>query len=267
MRSLLITLIALVGGAPAAAPAAAPETAPAERPNFVSVCPYSHTAPDDPIVYPGQPGAAHSHDFLANRSTDAHSTYESLQAVATTCRRQGDTAAYWVPSLTDGGETVRPRLVRAYYLAGGKDPASIVAPPANLRVIAGPDERATRWACVGREVMGRSTRTVPSCADGTFLVMRVTFPDCWNGRDLDSADHRSHMAYSRRGQCPPSHPVAVPRLFLGVRYPGSDGGDDVALSSGGPETAHADFFNAWDQAELERLVHECLNAGVHCGVR
>ena len=75
------------------------------------------------------------------------------------------------------------------------------------------------------------------------------------------------MAYSRRGACPSSHPVPVPRLRLGVHYPGSDGGPDVALSSGEPSTAHADFFNAWDQAELARLVRACLNAGVHCGQR
>ena len=29
-----------------------------------------------------------------------------------------------------------------------------------------------------------------------MLLLRVTFPDCWNGEDLDSEDHRSHMARS-----------------------------------------------------------------------
>ena len=32
--------------------------------NFVSVCRFSHRAPDDPIVYPGQPGLSHDHSFV-----------------------------------------------------------------------------------------------------------------------------------------------------------------------------------------------------------
>ena len=34
---------------------------------------------------------------------------------------------------------------------------------------------------------------------------RVTFPGCWNGRDLDSADHKRHLAYATSGRCPRSH--------------------------------------------------------------
>ena len=32
-------------------------------------------------------------------------------------------------------------------------------------------------------------------------------------------------------------------------------------------SAHADFFNAWDQEELAKLVHNCINAQVECGAR
>ena len=41
---------------------------------FVVECGYSHSAPDDPIVYPGQPGMSHEHDFFGNVTTDADST-------------------------------------------------------------------------------------------------------------------------------------------------------------------------------------------------
>src|SRR5262245_47196774 len=50
-----------------------------------SVCGYSRTAKDDPIVYPGSPGLSHSHDFFGNDGTDAFSTYESLRADTTNC--------------------------------------------------------------------------------------------------------------------------------------------------------------------------------------
>src|SRR5919201_4749448 len=34
-------------------------------------CGFSHDAPDDPIVHPGQPGASHLHSFIGNTTTDA----------------------------------------------------------------------------------------------------------------------------------------------------------------------------------------------------
>jgi hypothetical protein len=247
------------------APASPPASPPHTGPQFVSVCRYTHSAGDDPIVKPGQPGASHEHDFLANASTNAFSTYDSLRAAPSACARGGDTAAYWVPSLQDGGRTVRPSHVRAYYLPAGKDPASIKPPPAGLKVVAGNDTRVVRWACVGGAGAGAGSVTVPSCPTGTELVMRIAFPDCWDGVHLDSPDHKAHLAYGARGRCPAGYSVAIPRLLLGVHYPGADGGSDVTLSSGGPETAHADFFNAWDQPVLDALVRNCINAGVHCG--
>ena len=41
-------------------------------------CGASHAAADDPIVFPGQPGAAHLHEFFGNTSTNASSTYASM---------------------------------------------------------------------------------------------------------------------------------------------------------------------------------------------
>jgi Domain of unknown function (DUF1996) len=51
-----------------------------QKDRFTVTCEFSHRSADDPIVFPGQIGAAHSHDFFANRSTSADSTYESLRA-------------------------------------------------------------------------------------------------------------------------------------------------------------------------------------------
>ena len=262
-------LVATVAAPGEAAPREPSEGAAPRRAavNFVSACRYSHSAGDDPIVHPGHAGGSHQHDFFANTTTGADSTHETLLAGGTTCRRQGDTAAYWVPSLLEGGRTVQPSHVLAYYLPAGKDLAAIEPFPAGLKVVTDPDLPNTRWACVGGSVVGRGTAEVPTCPQGQHLVLRVAFPDCWDGRHLDSTDHRSHLAYNRAGRCPSSHPVPVPRLRLGVHYPASNGGPDVALSSGGPDTAHADFFNAWDPAELTRLVEQCLNAGQHCGRR
>jgi hypothetical protein len=52
-------------------------------------------------------------------------------------------------------------------------------------------------------------------------------------------------------------------LQVNVRY-ASAGGAGFVLASGGQYSAHADFFNAWNQATLQALVDGCLNALRHC---
>ncbi|HEY3181679.1 MAG TPA: DUF1996 domain-containing protein [Gaiellaceae bacterium] len=92
----------------------------------------------------------------------------------------------------------------------------------------------------------------------TYLELHVDFPDCWDGKRLDSPDHMSHMAYSRDYVCPPSHPVKVPLIRAMIRYPIA-GGPGVALASGGQFSGHADFFNAWDERALAQLVDDCFH--------
>src|SRR5262249_55676714 len=83
---------------------------------FSVSCKPSHTVADDPIVYPGQPGASHLHEFFANRSTSAASTYVSMLSAATTCALSGDTAAYWTPALfSPNGSRVPATSVLIYY--------------------------------------------------------------------------------------------------------------------------------------------------------
>ena len=55
--------------------------------------------PDDPIVYPKQPGASHLHDFFGNTTTNAFSAYAGMLAGGTNCQEPGDTAASWAPAL------------------------------------------------------------------------------------------------------------------------------------------------------------------------
>jgi hypothetical protein len=93
----------------------------------------------------------------------------------------------------------------------------------------------------------------------------VTFPDCWDGQRLDSADHTSHVAYRTGAHCPPGHPVSIPQLVLDVVYQFHGLPTGMALASGSVWTAHADFLNAWDPAELTRLVEECLGREQACG--
>jgi hypothetical protein len=238
--------------------------------NFVSGCTFSHRNNDDPIVYPGRPGLSHDHTFIGNNSTNAFSSLDTLKDGTSTCRRAGDTAAYWVPTLISAaGQAIQPRTASVYYRRRALAPVQAFPPgfkliAGNSKATAPQDLMVTAWNC-GPIAGIRPTSTIPTCPDARRqgLALHVQFPDCWDGVNLDSPDHQSHTAYSVRGVCPSAKPVALPAIQVNLRYP-SAGGPGLTLSSGGQFSGHADFFNAWNQSVLRQLVNDCLNALRHC---
>ncbi len=234
--------------------------------NFESHCDFSHRNMDDPIVFPGKPGKSHDHTFIGNDTTNAFSTLASLSRGTTSCERPGDTAAYWAPTLIGRhGEAIEPRGASLYYRR--KTLEALQAFPPGFKMITGDskatapqDEDITFWNCGPRSSV-KPTSTIPTCPDSKIkgLALQLFFPDCWDGVNLDSPDHRSHVAYSSRWHCPADHPVALPLIQLIIRYP-TTAGAGYSLSSGGQFSGHADFFNAWDQGVLVGLVNSCLNA-------
>jgi hypothetical protein len=259
----IATVAVAVGGAAAAPDSRARVDAGLHRGAgyFAVACGFSHRNTDDPIVFPGQAGRSHDHTYFGNTSTNASSTPASLRAAGrTTCRLGADTAAYWAPTLLIGGRAIEPLGAVVYYVR--RTFAQVQAFPAGLEVIAGnaaaqsaQSRQVTFWSC-GRTI----STTVPTCSTGrrSSLRLQVNFPNCWDGSRLDSADHKSHMAYSADGRCSDSHPVEVPAISLVIYY-GVAGGPQTELSSGGQLSGHADFVNAWDQRALEALVDRYLN--------
>ena len=242
------------------------------------VCRPSHTSMDNLIVYPGQPGAAHQHEFFANVSTDADSTLRSLRGKRTTCSRRGDTAAYWTPTVTNNGVRVVPDRFIAYYRTTKiRDIDSNRPVPArpedDRRVLVGhggePAAHQDRQLALRRRRHrnGDAASVLPQYHDRD-LDAAYRVPELLErAHPRDSADHQSHMAYAGVGGvrgCPSSHPVPVPELSLNFRYKISGSLSGVELASGGVHSAHADFFNSWKQRVLARLVKKCLNAGRVC---
>jgi hypothetical protein len=249
---------------------------------FNADCFFSHRAADDPIVYPGQPGAAHMHDFIGSKTLNANSTNASLLNAPTNCDRYGsnghkdaDKSAYWVPTLYVNGSPVSPGKISAYYNAGYRDYTKIRSFPVGYRIIAGVAQgnssdavgKVYTWGCNGNEVAAGTFTSAPTC--GSMILLSISFPDCWDGVNLDSANHRSHATYSSaigNGQygCPSSHPILLPQLRLTIPYQ-TTAGPTTVLSSGNMSTIHADFMNGWDQAQLDFLVKTCLNTDTYCG--
>ena len=263
------------------APAASAQVVASPEAVFVTRCNFSHRNMDDPIVFPGQPGAAHSHDFFANRSTKYNSTYESLRTFSgtttatksgTTCVNPDDKSAYWIPTMSwtnnSGTRTLKASTAHFYYRSGGKPPQDVQPPPAGLKVV---PNTHVNWRCAGITAVSPSPPT--RCSSGT-LVVSIRFPDCLaedsTGQMLtDSADHRSHMAYAVNQPngtklCPDTHPNPIATLTMEVKFKIGTASGTVMLSSdhGAPpgSTMHADFFNAWDQDKLTALVESCINA-------
>lgn len=265
---------------------AAPQSATAApHPSFRVVCYPTGMAPNDPIVFPGQAGRSHLHTFFGAKNVDERTTTASLLAQPTSqCGNHYDAvdlSAYWIPTLHQDGVPVYTdsgahQLTIYYRRAGGPDGLPVAqAMPRGLAMIAG-DMHATTpqnhvtYACAHETDTGRQhggDHTFVSCASDEVLIAKLVFPDCWDGRNLDSADHKSHMAYSQgaRGACPSSHPVKLPQITFEAWYFGVNGdAGTFSWSSGSAYTFHGDVLVAWDTTAAANLVNQCINVAVDC---
>jgi hypothetical protein len=106
------------------------------------------------------------------------------------------------------------------------------------------------------------------------LQMRaqVTFPSCWDGVNVDSKDHQSHVAYPIQyfdgGDCPASHPVAIIKIFTEWTYnfgnlvTGEHYYNDTNFVFANGDTTgnglHADFISGWQNVTiLQRAFQNC----------
>ena len=261
---------ALIAAATASGEAAA-------SPGWLLKCAYTHSLADDPIVYPGRAGAAHLHDFFGNGSVNAASSYASMTAASSTCRDARDTAGYWAPALYEDGVKITPSGVsykgvtvreQLYYRKIGSGP--VRAFPPDFRMVAGDPHGMTMpyklseiyWGCSDNST--GKLALPPQCRTG-IISLHVGFPSCWNGWQLDSPDHQSHVTYPKSGVCPSTHRVPIPRLIERLEYPVGPTTGMITLSSGSTYSVHADLWNTWNQSRLEQLTADCLNKNVDCG--
>jgi hypothetical protein len=242
--------------------------------DWVTVCQVVRHAEEDPIVFPGTTGRSHDHTFSGNTEINPSSTAEELVDQRTNCKNSGDTASYWMPTLLVDGEPLMPYQVRAYYRAGTRDTAALHTLPFGLKMVAG-DAMATSpqkpgiagFQCrvEGKGATVTKQALPPNCGPTALLEASVIFPNCWDGTNLDSADHRSHMSYAKDQTCDAAHPVQVPQLTLAERFPkGLTSGTITLASMNSPLTLHADFLNAWKPAAMAALMKHCIYAHVFC---
>jgi len=201
----------------------------------------------DPIVNPGVI-AGHVHAISGGNGFNYTMDYASTQAsTCSSCPIEEDLSNYWVPTLYytnkdgsftsvpqagDGGSNLGGQVV--YYLQrGGPKNDNLTAYPKDFRMLAGnPYKRAYTSDFAGQAVSfvclnytGSSSyyNKFPDkpCPDG--LRAQIFFPSCWDGVNLDSPDHMSHMAYPTQysydnGPCPASHPVHMISIFYEIIF-------------------------------------------------
>jgi hypothetical protein len=258
-----------------------PRTPPAtakKNPEFNATCTYSHSGKNDPIVFPGQTGASHMHSFFGNSSTDADSTLASLMGnPTTTCQPGDDLSAYWMPEMTDNatGKPVYPQELIVYYGSLLDDKTKTVPMPNGMHMLIGnaklqqatPAGSANAFWCAGGPVDGVSRTddgNEPVCQDGATLHFLERFPDCWDGKNLDSPDHKSHVSYGAAGTCPAAFPVRIPAVTFVVNYGVTNTKAGFTLASGMASSMHFDASFAWDTKTMADLVKSCVDQLVTC---
>lgn len=272
---------------------------------FRTSCRLSHMNFDDPLLYPGQSRRSHLHSYFGNTAVSAGTNLNNLATTGNSTCSGGtlNRTGYWVPSMIDTttGNPITtfthldanwqwsPNIdghhaLQVYYKSGyqGVEPQEVVAFPTGLRIFAGDASRTTasqpgsivgyRCTFPADQSGAIGSPSIPACSPGNMIVMVVRFPQCWNGVDLDSPNHKSHMAYSIPGSgCPASHPVALPEITYNIRYWVTAGQNTLnwRLSSdtySGPAgySGHADWVNGWDPATEATWLDRCYTPSVDC---
>ncbi|MFE9030612.1 DUF1996 domain-containing protein [Streptomyces iakyrus] len=277
----------------------------ASRGSFATSCGVNENGlfnSDNIIAAPGVTnGAHHFHDYVGNQANNAFASDEDLANAETSCDDQGDKSSYYWPVVRlqngtqeqdankpgggiegNAGEIVTPKQVTLTFVGNPRE--KVTAMPRLLRIITGdaksfvngPANANASWSCTGFEDRQLKDK-YPLCPQGSDVVRTFKFQSCWDGRNIDSANHRTHVAFAdAAGNCPSGFrpiPQLVQRIVYDIDAPSlNDGGRTTPLFAVDsfpeqlhkPGTDHGDFINIFDEDLMGEMV-DCINDGRTCG--
>jgi hypothetical protein len=267
--------------------------------SFRIACEFSHFAYDDPLLFPGRPGAAHLHMFFGNTDVNAYTTWESLRdSGSSTCNGQElNRSGYWAPAMLDADGNVRvPERIIVYYKGYGlgQGGAQLFPDRAAMITRAGAgDVHATSWNAGGTAGPGSTdftfqctdqfrggprtpaANTIPVCTPRAFravLEMHVKFPMCWNGRDAGDWTNWGLPTVGGWFWAECGGRTRIPHIEYIIAYPLAPGettagwylSSDVdpvsrRLGTTPGASSHADWWGAWKPEINRRWLDACVN--------
>ncbi|GAB9472376.1 Murein transglycosylase [Globisporangium polare] len=239
----------------------------------------------DPIASLGS-ASGHLHAVSGGNGFSMNADGDAMRnSTCTSCPISADLSAYWVPQLYvkfkngSGFGLIESHQI-VYYEPRGKKGEKVIAFPPGLKMLAGDpnlrtkgdsiQQKAITWQCIDYTNSHPEQQGIPNFKCPQGLRGQVNFPMCWNGKDLDSHDHKSHVAYATGldgGDCPTGFQKMV-KIFYEAFYSVDkydsewvDGKHPFVLANGDPTGFgfHGDFLNGWDHQVLQDAVEQCAD--------